>query len=307
MKNKRIIALIALLAAGVLCFAACAQSTAETQKTTATTAANDGSEKNTTSAVTADAETQITATANQSDKTEANIASEETDTKSEVSAAEKTEYEIMCEKYLPDENYKKVLDEMIPHGSEIMETAISFYCDKTVSRGDMYDCFHAAMLEKGYFNECMEYIRANPWETDISIYERAGHTKEKGFVSHIISDFPDVYRDYPNLDTEKYLKIMILVDQNRGFRRKYEEALAAGLVSENDKKLTLEDVKSIISNCTGDLNDIYEEICKIQPYPDFCGGSGTYRIVYVLSDDEGITIMNGNIIYNHGDETEVIW
>ena len=106
-------------------------------------------------------------------------------------------------------------------------------------------------------------------------------------INLTFDELAGLVRGRPGLSDEQYAKIFKIASNAYAHigDYPYQEELVVGTVKETDPKLTLEQLKEIL-NSVGDRKEyelmqyIKEEIEKIQPYPDFIGGSGTTRWEY---------------------------
>lgn len=107
--------------------------------------------------------------------------------------------------------------------------------------------------------------------------------------------------EYPDLSNDKYLLILEVRCKHIDGKYPNEEAVAAGLISNESQRLTIEKAKKIISE-QKDYFEITDEFKKIQEYPDYVGGSGVSVTYYYLNGNpnERITLISDNrtIIYS---------
>lgn len=113
------------------------------------------------------------------------------------------------------------------------------------------------------------------------------------------TDIGQEYDEFASL-TETQIEQLLDLRKNfvlGSFPRK--EMIIKGVIDENSPRLDLEIVKNIIQN-NDSFEDILEEFSKIQPYADFCGGSGFSICMYRINEkgDQIVIYIEPQIIYH---------
>ena len=120
---------------------------------------------------------------------------------------------------------------------------------------------------------------------------------------------------YPNLSDEQYKELLEVRKSDGWLTFPYQEAVIVGKIDASSPRITLDDVKRVISeNSDSGFAIIVQKLSEIQP-PDSIGGSGTHTAQFFL-DDEGneriIAVYVGlgrslQILYYHSDEYEQLY
>lgn len=107
----------------------------------------------------------------------------------------------------------------------------------------------------------------------------------------------DPNKDLDGLASDKREKILELrKSMNPAFEKNIrKEAIIKGEMDENYKRISLKELKDIISK-NANFDDIMYAIESIHGYPDLSGGSGTSYCEYWL-DDEGSEYIHINLTY----------
>ena len=114
--------------------------------------------------------------------------------------------------------------------------------------------------------------------------------EEQGTLYNIITD--EEWMLIKNLSPEKRKEFENLVMEGYKMvgRYSYKEKLLLGQISKYNQRMTMSEINAIISE-NNDSNKIVEEIKKVQPVPDYIGGSGVTNVEYWLDDNGNEKIL----------------
>ena len=197
-------------------------------------------------------------------------------------SALKESYNEKMKQLLPDEYYAKILNELIPHGEEIMSEVLKKEfpagLDSSTAAANL---FFEVLVDKGYENEVKQYYAEHPWNIDSEL-SQGKNVDEYKHMYGVLNSLPGMYRAYPDLTAEQYIKLSFVYMKTPKksvweyapnsvkvypHRYPFREACVLGFTDENSRKLTYQDIKNILQQYS-DYNKIRAEIDKIQPYCD---------------------------------------
>ena len=175
------------------------------------------------------------------------------------------------------------------------------YSDKTLTEKDKLSIQQEAdaLIEekKAMLTESSEPVS----EEVINFLEKYPELKNQYDKAESILD--KCMKLYPNLSDEQYKELLEVRRYDGWLTFPYKEAVIVGKIDASSPRITLDDVKRVISeNSNSDFNNIVKKLFEIQ-LPDQSGGSLTVNDQFLL-DDEGNRII---IEYGLGDHRQILY
>ena len=199
-----------------------------------------------------------------------------------------------------NENISVPSEETTKNESSITDKAENYF-DKTLTEKDKLSIQQEA---DALFEEKKAMLTKNAEsvsEDVINFLEKYPELKKRYDKAESILD--KCMKLYPNLSDEQYKELLEVRRYDGWLTFPYQEAVIVGKIDASSPRITLDDVKRVISeNSDSDFNHIVKKLFEIQP-PDQTGGGDTINDQFLL-DEEGNLII---IEYGLGDHRQILY